>query len=109
MNKLSFSFAALSILFICFASPLAAYDTDSEDQRIVIDKIISTHMDEETKQIVINLREASYPVLRNIKVYDKNKRKCRLNYLRLPFMARIVMVKYEENKWAVIEIRPHEE
>ena len=109
MNKLSIFFAALSILLICFASPLSAYDIDCEDQMIVIDKIISTHMDEETKQIVIDLREASYPVLRNIKVYDKNKRKCRLNRLRLPFMARLVLVKYEENKWAVIEIKPHEE
>jgi hypothetical protein len=110
MKKISiFSTGVMALLLWCFINPLIAYEGDSEKQSVIMDTIISTHMDPETGQLFIDLRNASYPVFRNIKVYNPQKKRCRLMSLQLPFIARIVMMKNEQGIWSVIEIKPHEE
>jgi len=110
MHKISFfSAGVMALLICCFANPLTAYEGDSEKQSVIMDTIISTHMDPKTGQLFIDLRNASYPVFRNIKVYNLQKKRCRLTSLQLPFIARIVMLKNEQGIWNVIKIEPHEE
>ena len=110
MKKISiFSAGVMALLICCFVNPLIAYEGDSENQSVIMNTIISTHMDAKTGQTFIDLKGASYPVFKNIKVYNIKKKKCRLTSLQLPFTARIVMLKDEQGLWSVIEIRPHEE
>ena len=110
MNKISFfSAAIMALLICCFVNPLIAYEGDSEEQSVIMGSIISTHMDPKTGQTFIEMKGASYPVFKNIKVYNIEKKKCRLTSLQLPFTARIVMLRDEQGLWSVIEIRPHEE
>ena len=110
MHKISIFATGVIALLICFfVNPLMAYKGDSEDQSVIMNTIISTHMNPETEQTFINLKHASYPVFRNIRVYNIEKKRCSLTSLHLPFRARIVMLKDEQELWSVIEIRPCEE
>jgi len=110
MHKISFFTAGIMALLICcFANPLTAYEGDSEKQSVIMGAIISTHQDSKTGQTFIDLKDAGYPVFKNIKVYNIKKKRCSLTSLQLPFTARIVMLKDEQGLWSVIEIMPHEE
>ncbi len=110
MNKISFFFSVFIVLFFCGSvNTLAAYEGNTENQMVVIDRIISNHIDPETGKTFLKLSDSSYPVLQNIKVYNADKKRCGLMNLQLPFTARIVMIKDELGLWSVTEIRPHEE
>ena len=110
MHKISIFAAGVMALLIWFlVNPLMAYEGDSEDQSVIMGTIMSTHRNAETDQFFIDLKDASYPVFQNIRVYNTEKKRCSLTSLHLPFTARIVMLKDEQGLWSVIEILTHEE